>query len=149
MSQMTSWILVANSSHARVYEARGQGTALNLVRELEHPQSRQKAADLVSDRPGHAASGRGGRRTAYAPDTEVRRNEQEHFAHDIAHDLSGAHAERRFDKLLLVASAPFLGIVKSKLSKAVARDLIHTIDKDYTVLDAKALADAIRAFLPS
>ncbi len=147
MSHTTTWILVANASHACLYESRGRAAGLELIRKFEHPSSRAKGGDLVSDRPGHAAAGRGGRRTALEPNTGVRRHEQERFAHELALELGAAHANRRFDKLVLTASAAFLGMLKSQLPKSVTRSVTHTQSKDYTATPVAELASELRDHL--
>jgi len=148
MSQTTTWILVANASHASLYESRGRASGLELIRKFEHPSSRAKGADLISDRPGHAAAGRGGRRTALEPNTDARRHEQEQFAHEIALELGAAHTNRRYDKLVLTASAAFLGMLKAQLPKEVERSIIHSQNKDYTATPPAELATQLRDHLP-
>lgn len=149
MGQTTTWIVVANASQARLYESRGRAAGLALIQEFEHPQSRAKAADLITDRPGHAASSRGGRRTAYEPNTEVHRHEHDRFAQEIAQVLGAAHATNRYDKVVLTASSAFLGMLKSHLPKTVARALLDTIDKDYTASSEAELAGILHHILPA
>jgi len=50
---ITTWILVANASTARLYVNHGAKKGMQLVKELFHPESRSKASNLVADRPGH------------------------------------------------------------------------------------------------
>ena len=47
-----TWILVANASLARLYANLGPKQGLRLIKELVHPESRMKNADLSSDRAG-------------------------------------------------------------------------------------------------
>ena len=149
MSHTTTWILVANASQAFLYESRGRAEGMELIRTFEHPSSRAKGADLTSDRPGHAATGGGGdRRTAMEPNTHPRRHEQERFAHELALELGAAHAKRRYDKLVLTASAAFLGMVKAQLPKDVERSIILSQNKDYTATPAAELATQLREHLP-
>jgi len=148
MSHTTTWILVANASHASVYESHGRTAGLELIRTFEHPLSRVKGADLISDRPGHAPAGRGGRRTAMEPNTDARRHEHEQFAHELALELGTAHANRRYDKLVLTASAAFLGMLKAQLPKEVERAIIHSQNKDYTAIPPAELATQLRDHLP-
>jgi len=148
MSHTTTWILVANASHACLYESHGRAAGLDLIRKFEHPSSRAKGADLISDRPGHAAAGRGGRRTALEPNTDARRNEHERFAHELALELGAAHANRRYDKLVLTASAAFLGMLKAQLPKDVECSIIHSQNKDYTAISPVELATQLRDHLP-
>jgi len=57
-----TWILVANASLARLYANLGPKQGLKLIKELVHPESRMKNADLSSDKAGAfqaSASGHG------------------------------------------------------------------------------------------
>ena len=83
------------------------------------------------------------------PNTGARRHEQERFAHELAHELSAAHAKHSYDKLVLTASAPFLGMVKAQLPKDVERSIIHSQNKDYTATPAAELATQLRDHLPA
>ncbi len=143
MSNSTTWVLVANASRACLYESHGRVDGLKLIREFTHPSSRAKGADLTSDRPGHSASGRGGRKTSLEPHADARRQEQERFAREIVQELEAAHASHRYDKLLLTASAPFLGLLKAQLPKGVARTVTHSQNKDFTSASAVELASEL------
>ncbi|HSH06994.1 MAG TPA: host attachment protein [Burkholderiales bacterium] len=134
-----TWIVVANSSRARLFERHAAGGELALVREFEHPESRAKGGDLVSDRPGHTATDQG-RRTALDPDTEPKRVAQEQFARELGHTLEQGRVQNRYGGLVLVASAPFLGILRGQLSAGVKTQLREAIDKDYTALAERELA---------
>lgn len=134
-----TWVVVANSSRARVFEHRAGGGELALLREFEHPESRAKGGDLVSDRPGHTATDQG-RRTALDPDTEPKRVAQEQFARELGHALEQGRVQNRYAGLVLVASAPFLGILRAELPDGVKRQVREAIDKDYTALAERELA---------
>ena len=127
-----TWIVVANSSRARLFEHAG-GAALALRQEFEHPESRAKGSDLVSDRPGHTATDQG-RRTALDPDTDPKRVAQEQFARALAQALEQGRVQNRYGALVLVASAPFLGILRAQLPEGVKAMVRDSVDKDYTAL---------------
>jgi protein required for attachment to host cells len=82
------------------------------------------------------------------PNTDARRHEQEQFAHELALELGAAHANRRYDKLVLTASAAFLGMLKAQLPKEVERSIIHSQNKDYTATPPAELATQLRDHLP-
>ena len=44
---MTSWILVANGSEARIYDRTVEHPKLKVVSEHHHPESRMKSAELI------------------------------------------------------------------------------------------------------
>jgi len=133
------WIVVANSSRARLFESRGAGEGIVLVRDFEHPQSRAKGADLASDRPGHTATDQG-RRTALDPDTAPKRVAQQQFARELAHTLEQGRVENRYSAVVLVASAPFLGVLRSEMPQSASAMVREAIDKDYTALTERELA---------
>lgn len=135
----STWVVVANSSRARLFERRAGGGELAMLREFEHPESRAKGGDLASDRPGHTATDQG-RRTALMPDTEPKRVAQEQFARELGHMLDQGRVENRYSGLVLVASAPFLGILRAQLPDAVKTQVREAIDKDYTALSERELA---------
>jgi len=135
----STWVMVANSSRARLFERRAAGSDLALVREFEHPESRAKGGDLVSDRPGHTATDQG-RRTALDPDTEPKRIAQEQFARELGHALEQGRVQNRYGGVVLVASAPFLGILRAQLPEGVRAQVREAIDKDYTALAERELA---------
>lgn len=127
----TTWILVANAARARLYENTGIGKGLKLLSELEHPQSRQKGSELVSDRAGFMQSsgnGHGARQPAIDP----KQNEAEHFAQEIAHTLETGRGQNKYERLILVAGSPFMGILKARLADQVSTLISDTLDKDYT-----------------
>lgn len=127
----TTWILVANAARARLYENTGIGKGLKLLTEFEHPESRLKGSDLVSDRAGFMQSsgnGHGARQPAIDP----KQNEAEHFAQEIARSLEQGRGQNKYERLILVAGSPFLGILKARLSDQVTNLTTDTMDKDYT-----------------
>jgi protein required for attachment to host cells len=139
-----TWIVVANSSRARVLENRGAGTGLAALQAFEHPESRAKGSELVSDRPGHTASDRGSR-IALEPNTDAKRNVQEHFARELARSLEQGRVENRYQDLVLVASSPFLGILRAQLPAHVKAQVRKALDKDYTALAERELAAQLSA----
>jgi protein required for attachment to host cells len=130
-----TWIMVANASHAKLFRNEGPKKGLKLVKELIHPQSREKAAELVSDRIGNfAGSG------SYAQPTPPKEHEAERFASEIAHELEHGRVNRDYGKLILVTSAHFMGLLNGRLTQQVRNMISESINKDYTGLPEKELA---------
>jgi protein required for attachment to host cells len=135
----TTWILVANASTARLYENKGIGKGLQLISQLDHPESRMKGSDLVSDRGGHMQSVGNGHGARQSP-TDPKQNEAEHFALDLAKTLDQGRGENKYERLIVVASNPFLGTLKTRLSNQVQGLMSEAIEKDYTKITDKELA---------
>jgi protein required for attachment to host cells len=132
---MKNWLVVANASRARVLEASDQPGTYAHVADLVHPQSRMKGEQLASDRPGHVeGTGHGLGSTTYLPRTDPRVREHDHFARELAAVLDEGVAQGRCAGLVLVASDPFLGQLKSHLGVQTRKLLLRTVASDYTAL---------------
>ncbi len=130
-----TWIMVANASQARLFANSGPNKGLQLVKELLHPESREKAADLVSDRVGnYQGSG------SYAQPTDPKHHEAERFAQEVSRELEEGSVNNAYERLILVASTHFLGMLNSRLSTQVNHKITERINKDYTHLQPKELA---------
>ena len=147
---MKNWLVVANAARARVLE---EGDAIDNKRhpyvhvaDLVHPESRQKGVELASDRPGHVEGvGHGPGSAAYQPRSDPREREHDRFAREVAQMLDKGVAAQRCAGLVLVASSPFLGHLKSHLGEQATKAIVRTIDADYTTLDERELAQRLAA----
>jgi protein required for attachment to host cells len=108
------------------------------VKELEHPESREKRSNLVTDRPGQ--SGGVGGRGAFVSQTDPSKHEAEIFALRLAKELDHGRVTNSYDRLILVVSSPFLGLLNNRLSNHVQALVSDTIEKDYTKENDKVLA---------
>jgi protein required for attachment to host cells len=127
----TTWIVVANASQARVFANHGPKKGLSLLKEFSHPESREKALQLVSDRPGHNQS-HGNGHGSYVPASDPKQQEADRFALQIAKELELGRSSNGYEKLIVVASPSFLGLLNSKLSNHVRSRVTQSIEKDYT-----------------
>lgn len=134
----TTWILIANTSFAKFYINHGPQKGIELVKELDHPESREKGSDLVSDRPGHYQS-HGNSHGSFVQATDPRQREAERFALELAKELEHGRTNNLFERLVLVASPSFMGILKSRLPSHVLDMISDSIEKDYTKTPEKEL----------
>src|ERR1700687_920937 len=111
-----TWILVANAAHAQFFQRAGAGGALEALKTFECPQARAKGIDLESDRVGHEEMGPGRGSSSFETHSRPRGKVREEFARDLAKSLNDGVAADRCGELVLLASSPFLGKVKSHLS---------------------------------
>ena len=142
----TTWILVANASQAKLYTNSGPKKGLELLKELLHPESREKAANLVSDRPGHI-QGHGNGHGSYVPATDPKENEADRFALELARELEDGRTSNAYDRLIIAASSPFLGMLNGRLSSQVKGKLAESIEKDYTRLPVKELSGHLESHI--
>lgn len=138
---MKNWVVVANAARARVLEAVDSGGPYAHVADLVHPQSRQKGVDLGDDRAGRVTgAGHGLGSAKYVPRTDVREREHERFAQEVAAVINEGVAAGRCAGLVLVASSPFLGELKSHLGAQADKLVLRTLASDYTNLSDAELA---------
>jgi protein required for attachment to host cells len=133
---MNTWILIANSSVARILCNTGPKNGLELVSEFRHPQSRKKRMDLTSDKPGRVDNKGHG---AFVQQTDPKKNEADHFALEVAKSLDQGRVNNDYTRLILVASNPFMGLLKNRLDSNVMCMVSETIEKDYTKANDKEL----------
>lgn len=127
------WIMLANASRARIYRGDSQQGQFEELEDFVHPQSRQMARDLASDRGGHVEKGHGltGRgSTQLEPRTGAQQKAHEQFARQLASHIDAALAQRRCASWVLIASNPFLGELKSHLTPIAEKALRVTVARD-------------------
>jgi len=135
-----TWVLVANGSEARLFEKKHDPKHLSLIKEFNHPESRDKGHDLASDRPGHfngeiskAAHG------SFTEATSPKQYEVERFAKILTDELDAARNKNRYNQLILVSSPHFHGLLNGHMNEHVAKMVDQHIEKDYTDLKAEEL----------
>lgn len=138
MAQST-WILVANASKAKLYGNAGPKKGLQLLKEMDHPESRQKNADLVTDRSGHmqsAGNGHGARQ----PQTEPKQNEARNFALELARELNHGRTSNLYHRAIIVAPPSFMGLLNGAIDGPTLQMVSDRLEKDYTKASDKELA---------
>ena len=137
-----TWILVANASLARLYANLGPNKGLTLVKELIHPESRQKNGELVSDRSGAmGAVGSGG--GSMQPQTLPKQHEAKVFAQEIAQALYQGRTSNAFKRAILVAPPAFMGLLNAVIDGPTAQLITDRFEKDYTKTPENELGDRL------
>lgn len=139
-------VLVANAARARLFERDADNGAMRETASFVHPQSRMKGRELGRDRPGQAFKSEA--RTAYEPSTDPHQKETTEFARELAQRLEALALARRYWRIAVLASNPFLGELNKELG-AATRKLPHlAVALDLTTLDGAEIehrvADALQ-----
>ncbi len=118
MQQMTqTWILVADGSHARLFQTVAAGQPWQLVEKLDREHSREK-----TDRAG---------------------SHEDRGEHDFARLVTSALETKRqggaFDRLVLVAPPKFLGQLRGELQAPLATCVVRSHNGDYTKMSEAEL----------
>lgn len=124
------WIVVANSSYAHIFDYSGLAKNIRVHQTLDHPDGRKKARDVYSDKPTRSFESMGNMRHATMAEVDFHTHTQGVFAKQISDILKKALDNGSFTELAIIAPPTFLGILKSNLSKSVAKAVITELNKD-------------------
>lgn len=137
--ETSTWILVANGSEARLFKSEHLGNDLNLLKEFEHPESREKGLDLATDRPGHYQVRGGEGQGAFVEQTSPKEVEANRFAQLLAEELEAGRTHNHYERLVVICPAQFHGLLRQHVSEQVRNQVIAHLEKDYTKMVEKEL----------
>ena len=129
------WVVVAESSRAKIFTMNTPDGALNLKETFEHPEARQHEQFLVSDLPGRTFDSAGQGRHAKEEEVGPKKQEAIRFAKEITDYLEQARTRNEIERLVLVAPPQFLGLLRDSLSAKSAALVSQEIHKDLVKLD--------------
>jgi protein required for attachment to host cells len=139
------YVLLADSSHAKVFSTQAPLQKLALIRHFEHEESKLKKSETYSERPGRQQSDFGGSHS-YAGDLQT--HEAEKFAAIICDFLEAEMGRKQFTALVLVAAPKMLGELRKHLGKASSTRVLATLDKDIVNLPEPELAEYLIGHVP-
>jgi hypothetical protein len=158
MQRKTTWWLTCDASRAHIFSEHSPGRAFEHVASFEHPESRARTSDLVTDTNGrkpvggsHGGGVNGNRPGGFhglpgaAPDTEPKDVEAQKFAREITAELARGLDAHAYDALVVAAPPRFLGLLKQTLGDQVTKRLEATIDKDFSALAPREIERRLRA----
>ena len=141
-----TWILVANASLAKLYANLGPNKGLTLVKEMIHPESRQKNSELVTDRAGSMASAGNGLGSKQ-PQTQPKTHEAKVFAQELAQELYRGRAKNAFGRAIVFAPPAFMGMLNAVMDNPTAQLITDRFEKDYTKTSEPKLKEHLGACL--
>lgn len=146
-----TWIITANNGRARIFAQKDQSSALLEVEELVNPTQRGRVSDIDTDQMGQLAAsksiksvGAATQPNGYEPNQTPMEHQAELFARSVADYLLQAHAQHRYQSLVLAAGPEFLGLLRKLLDKSVTAAIKFELNKDYTNLSPTDLQAQIR-----
>lgn len=133
-------VLVANQSHARLFESNGPKGPLLEMEDFSNRLARARDQDLVTDGPGFSMGSHGSQPHPMEHENAAHRHAMEMFAKQIVTELDRLlHNTHR--QLYVLASPRFLGVLRSKFTDKLSTHLVGAADKDFTEI---APADIVR-----
>jgi len=143
----TSWIVVADSACATLYEAAAPNAPLNEIHTYLHAEARMHEQKLTSDLPGRTFDSMGSNRHAMSSPTDPKREEAIRFAKELVQALERGRNEHRFERLYVAAPPAFLGLLRSHYSAPLAAMVAQELDKNLTGESMPALRRQLPEFL--
>ncbi len=128
----TCWVLVANSARGTIYSANLQLEKLTAIHSFEHPESRVKVRELLSDDRGRTRAFPGGNHSAYEAPTDPHQAQGLVFARELGHALRAGRVANRYDHLVVVAPPRFLGLLRDQLDIDTRRLVWEELNHDWT-----------------
>ena len=125
------WVLVAESSRAKIFQTDDRLDHLDEVDDLVHVESRLHEHNLTSDLPGRrTGGGQLGSHHVMDEQTDIKENEAIRFAKELDEQLEDAMNQGRFDRLALIAPPHFLGLLRKNMSKGLSSRVSHEVNKN-------------------
>lgn len=143
-----TWILVADTTRARIFTADTPSSPLEEIEDFPHIAGRLHDREITSDLPGRIKSADGGGH-AFEQPTDPKKHEIDNFAHHIAKFLEDAHNANRFEQLMIVAGPSFLGMLRSHLPEQIKQLVRFELNKEITMLSAADIRQHLPQYLPN
>ena len=143
-----TWILVAESSRARIFSADSASSPLVEIETLAHPEGREHEQDMTSDLPGRDSNKTGAGRHAFGDETEPKQQEAIDFAKRIASELELARTEGQLKQLIIVAAPAFLGTLRNQLNEQVKKIVTFELDKNLSQHSPEDIRQHLPEHLP-
>jgi len=120
-----TWVVVAESSRAKIFELEKRNAPLKEIQGFTHIPSRLHQKELTSDLPGRTPG-----RHKLTQQTTVKENACNEFARNIREYLTNARSRGKFNKLIIMSPPSFLGRLRKQLGSAINKCVISEIDKN-------------------
>ncbi len=141
-----TWVVVADTSRARIFSADTPASELFETETLAHPEARLHQGDLISDRPGRDRnSGIGTHNMGH--ETDAKDESAIRFATEVCQRLEQARVRSQFNKLYIVAAPSFLGLIRKHQSPALKKTIAGEISKNMAMKDAAEIKKSLPEYL--
>jgi len=138
-----TWILVADSSAARIFGADEPTGPITELEAMTHPEGRMQARELTSDLPGRAFDSAGQGRHIMESEVGPRQQAVIDFSHFLTKRLDKARVQREFERLVLVSPPDFLGLMRKAMGAELQRLVVLELDRNFVKLSPKELRERL------
>jgi protein required for attachment to host cells len=142
---MSTWVLVAHRTGARLFEHKGR--ELILLRGIDHPAGRVEDHNLETGPQRNFDSHAQGRHAADRGDSRHERAALT-FAHDLAKLLEEGRTTKGVKSIVLVAEPHFLGLLRVELGDKAGALVITNVPKDLHAVSSPDVLGHLEGVLP-
>lgn len=137
-----TWVVVAEGSRARIFEANSRIKPMTELEDLSHPKSRAKVLDINADNAGKVYDRMGQGIHHMESEVDPKTHEADMFAKEVAEHIEKARATNRFEELVLVGEPKFIGMVRKHLHAPTLKTLVKTVSKNLIRADEETIRKA-------
>jgi protein required for attachment to host cells len=148
MKPTTTWILIADGAHARLFANHGPGKGVEALDSRVQQGDHRPDRELVRDGLSRTFESVGEMRHAIEPRTDPHRELKRTYAKYLGRVLDQGLAERAYERLVIVAPPSALGDLRAALSERVKHTIYAELDKDLTHTPAAELPKHLGAVMP-
>ncbi len=138
-----TWVVVADSSAARIFGTDGPTGPLTELESIAHPEGRMLARELTSDLPGRAFDSGGQGRHIMESQVGPRQQAAIDFARFLAKRLQRARGQGELERLAIVAPPDFLGLMREALGTQLQRLVVLEVDRNLVKLAPKEIRERL------
>ena len=142
---MTTWVLVADNSRARIFSADKPASPLQEIRDFTHPEARLHEGDLVTDKSGRDRGAAGAH--GVGSDQAHKQDGVEKFAAQVCGELDAARGNGEFRKLYVVAAPAFLGMLRKHQTNPLKQLVVGEVDKNLATQDPASIRKHLPEYL--
>ncbi len=137
-----TWVVVAESSRARIFEANSRVKPMRELEGLANPRARAKVLDINADNAGKVFDRKGQGIHHMESEVDPKTHEADQFAKEIAEHIEKARATNQFEELVLVGEPKFIGLLRKHLHAPTLKTLVRTVSKNLIRADEETIREA-------
>ncbi|MCG6897214.1 MAG: host attachment protein [Thiocapsa sp.] len=143
---MSTWILAADNSRARIFAAEKGAGSIREIRTLASPEGRLHEGDLTTDKGGRGRDPMAGAHGINGEEAHKQEN-ADRFANLVCETLETARNGGELHKLYIVAAPAFLGMLRKHQSHSLRQLIAGEIDKNLTTHTPEAIRKSLPDYL--
>lgn len=138
-----TWILVADSARARVFESTRRDEPLRQIESFANPDARESGQAFTTDHAPTVNESMGFARHSIEPHTTLRTKQATRFAKTLVAALEHGRTQQRFERLVVCAPAKFVGLLHGQCGKPLSDSIVAEIHRDLTALTATGIHERV------